>query len=250
MPKVWFTSDTHYGHKNIVAGVSDWSDKSGCRNFNTVEEMNAEIIEGINANVAAKDTLYHLGDWSFGGVDNIWNFRKQLRVRDIRLVLGNHDEHIVTNILLRNVIKWDEGKGHIIDLPKEIHKVFSRGQWLIDGKETRTVAKHIGNDMPFVFAKQLFSSVDRAEEITVEGQKIILSHYAHRVWNGSHKGYWMLYGHSHGMLPEMGKFKTMDVGLDTHPEFRPYSFTELKEIMKDRIALVDVDHHGANTNAR
>jgi hypothetical protein len=34
----------------------------------------------------------------------------------------------------------------------------------------------------------------------------------------------------------------MDVGIDTHPEFRPYSFDEIHEIMKDRNA-VEVDDH-------
>lgn len=42
--------------------------------------------------------------------------------------------------------------------------------------------------------------------------KIILSHYAMRVWNGSHHGSLMLYGHSHGNLP--GNSQSTDVGVD------------------------------------
>jgi hypothetical protein len=39
--------------------------------------------------------------------------------------------------------------------------------------------------------------------------------------------------------------KTMDVGIDTHSEFRPYSFDEIYEIMSKRnIAYVD-NHKGA-----
>ena len=30
MSKIFFTADTHYGHKNIVRGVSDWDDKNTC----------------------------------------------------------------------------------------------------------------------------------------------------------------------------------------------------------------------------
>src|SRR6478609_5729886 len=38
-------------------------------------------------------------------------------------------------------------------------------------------------------------------EIEVNKQKIVLCHYAMRVWNGSHRGTWCLYGHSHHSLP-------------------------------------------------
>jgi hypothetical protein len=33
-------SDPHFGHKNIVRSVSSWDVKSGCRDFNSIEEMN------------------------------------------------------------------------------------------------------------------------------------------------------------------------------------------------------------------
>ena len=33
-------------------------------------------------------------------------------------------------------------------------------------------------------------------------QDIVLCHYAMRVWQKSHYGAWMLYGHSHGTLPD------------------------------------------------
>lgn len=77
---------------------------------------------------------------------------------------------------------------------------------------------------------------------------MVLSHYSFRTWNNGGEGTWMLYEHSHGTLREYGpesnndKFKTMDVGIDTHPEFRPYHFDEIKEIMDKRINL-RVDHH-------
>ena len=46
-----------------------------------------------------EDTLYHLGDWSFGGIENIWNFRKRINCKNIYLVPGNHDHHIKKNKL-------------------------------------------------------------------------------------------------------------------------------------------------------
>lgn len=91
---IWFISDTHYHHKNIVRGVSQWTDTSGCRDFDTLEQHNAWLVNMINTHVARQDTLYHLGDWSFGGKDQIRAFRDQLNCERIHLILGNHDHHI------------------------------------------------------------------------------------------------------------------------------------------------------------
>jgi calcineurin-like phosphoesterase family protein len=91
---IWITSDTHYGHTNIAGPkISKWD--SGYRNFNTVHEMNTAIIDGINKYVKEDDILYHLGDWSFGGVHNIKYFRDSIICKNIHLIRGNHDQHIV-----------------------------------------------------------------------------------------------------------------------------------------------------------
>ena len=79
--KVWITSDTHYGHKNICRGVTNWRLPDGSvpidqtRDFDTIERMNESIIRNINSVVGQDDVLIHLGDWSFGGFDNIEIFR-------------------------------------------------------------------------------------------------------------------------------------------------------------------------------
>ena len=210
---IWFTSDTHYNHKNLIAGLSEWENKQGCRDFPDLDSHNAALCNNINAAVAPDDTLYVLGDWSFGGFKQIARFRERIMCEDIRLVLGNHDHHIRSN--RKN-------------------------------------------------CQELFTSVEEATQIVVEGQIINLFHYSCRVWDKSYRGAWMLYGHSHGSLPQytnktaspqwigddymVRSYKTMDVGMDTHPEFRPWSFDELKEIMDKRDVLLDVDHHGATTN--
>ena len=100
---IYFTSDTHYAHKNIVRGTSSWSEDvsshtgQNTRNFDTLEEHNAAIVKGINDIVGPDDVLWHLGDWSFGGFNNIKKFRDQINCRNIHLILGNHDHHIENN---------------------------------------------------------------------------------------------------------------------------------------------------------
>ena len=71
-------------------------------------------------------------------------------------------------------------------------------------------------------------------------QRIVLSHYAMRVWNQCHRGAWMLHGHSHGNLADIGG-KTWDVGVDKCDYF-PVSFEAMKNLMAER-EIVKVDHH-------
>lgn len=95
--RIWFVSDTHYNHKNICLGTSNWVDKSKTRDFLTLEEMNSAIVENINNNVKENDILFHLGDFSFGGLDSIFEFREKIKCKNIHLILGNHDHHILKN---------------------------------------------------------------------------------------------------------------------------------------------------------
>ena len=100
---IWITSDTHYGHKNICRGVTDWRLPDGSipvdqtRDFESIELMNSVIINNINEVVGQDDILIHLGDWSFGGFENIRKFWNQIVCKNVHLVLGNHDHHIEKN---------------------------------------------------------------------------------------------------------------------------------------------------------
>ncbi len=100
---VFITSDTHFGHKNIVRGVTNWRTQDGevpvdsTRDFQTIEQMNERLVDGINHFVGQDDTLIMLGDVSFGGFDNIGIFLERLVCHNIHLILGNHDHHIENN---------------------------------------------------------------------------------------------------------------------------------------------------------
>jgi calcineurin-like phosphoesterase family protein len=69
---------------------------------------------------------------------------------------------------------------------------------------------------------------------------IWLSHYAHRVWPGSHKGAYHLYGHSHAGLKELDGGSvpdesplSFDVGVDAQ-SFTPISLEEIIVKMKPK----------------
>jgi calcineurin-like phosphoesterase family protein len=94
---VYFTADSHYSHKNIVKGVTEWEGNRKTRDFRSVGEMNSAILAGINSTVGPDDYLVHLGDWSFDGFDSISEFRNNIICKNVILFLGNHDNHIRTN---------------------------------------------------------------------------------------------------------------------------------------------------------
>lgn len=128
---IWFTSDTHFGHTNIAGPkISRWS--SGYRDFNSVHEMNMAIVQGINKYVKEDDILYHLGDWSFGGVHNIFQFRNLIICKNIHLILGNHDQHIVDK-----EIKYYDTSFNPIELFSSIQDVLT-----LDIGKTRLFLSH------------------------------------------------------------------------------------------------------------
>jgi calcineurin-like phosphoesterase family protein len=53
---IFFTSDTHFNHKNII--------KLCNRPFTSIEEMNEKIIENWNNIVKPEDIVWHLGDFA------------------------------------------------------------------------------------------------------------------------------------------------------------------------------------------
>lgn len=84
MSKIFFTSDTHFFHQNILKYEPE------SRPFGSVEEMNEKIIENWNSVVGPEDTVYHLGDFFMGPTQNIEPTVKRLN-GNIILVRGNHD---------------------------------------------------------------------------------------------------------------------------------------------------------------
>lgn len=122
----------------------------------------------------------------------------------------------------------------------------------LNGQKHLNLGNHdqeiIKNRSDFLHEKR-FLSIRDYRELTVEGHKIRMFHYGCRVWEGSHRGTWLLYGHSHNTLPPQGK--SVDVGVDSTPilgyaPYRPFSFQEVKSFL-DKQQIVNNDHHSDNT---
>jgi len=80
--RIWFTSDHHFGHKNII--------KYSERPFDSVDEMNAEMIKRWNEKVGPDDHVYHLGDFALTSPGKLRKIREQLHGK-IFLITGNHE---------------------------------------------------------------------------------------------------------------------------------------------------------------
>jgi len=87
---IWFTSDLHLNHYNILTLEKENLAKNGLSYIRTIEEYNDMIINRINSCVKAEDTLYILGDVAFGGLDVIRPLINRINGHKI-LVMGNHD---------------------------------------------------------------------------------------------------------------------------------------------------------------
>ena len=91
----WIFSDPHAFHKNICRGTTEWADDSqSIRDFDTPEEMTSVLAQNINKRALVNHDVICLGDWSFGGFQNVERFRKMIQCKNLYFVGGNHDHNI------------------------------------------------------------------------------------------------------------------------------------------------------------
>lgn len=198
MSNVFFTSDLHYSHANIIkycgrpfmseTEQAEWNelkavgDEQGIRRMKlseaTVFAHDEAILANINSVVMPGDTLWCLGDFTMGHrTEDVTRWLNRINCKDVRLVRGNHDSH--------DTIK------------------------------------------AFDFVRDYY-------ELKIDGLTIIMSHYPMEHWNHSHHGSFMLHGHQHWPIERnRADIKRLDVGVDGH-SFKPWSLAEIKAYMADK----------------
>lgn len=82
MAKIFFTSDTHFHHTNVIQFCN--------RPYGSVEQMNQALVDNWNSVVSDEDHVWHLGDVSFGNVPQTEEILQQLNGLK-HLITGNHD---------------------------------------------------------------------------------------------------------------------------------------------------------------
>lgn len=85
---IWFSSDPHIGHQNILKY------QPLTRKFDTVESMNDRIKEKWLSQIKPGDEVWLIGDIFFLGEEEAVAWLSNFKHVKIHLVLGNHDSVI------------------------------------------------------------------------------------------------------------------------------------------------------------
>lgn len=127
---IWFTSDTHFGHKNII--------KYSNRPFDDVEEMNETLIKNWNERVSPKDQIWHLGDFAFLRKEATDQILKRLNGHK-HFIRGNHDEimpeleHHFESVQDYKELRIDGQKIMLFHFPIYSWNKAHRGSWHLHG---------------------------------------------------------------------------------------------------------------------
>lgn len=117
---------------------------------------------------------------------------------------------------------WHLGDFAMGHTPERVAEIFNQ----LNGIKRLILGNHDvdkkGRPLPTLTSLE-WASISHAAEITHDGQRIILGHYAPYVWNQAHRGAYAAFGHSHGTI--QGLPGTIDVGVDAQG-LRPISVSE------------------------
>lgn len=86
----YYIADTHFGHLNGMI----YDSNNGGRQFSSIEERDAILIQNINKVVTPQDNLYFLGDVSWHKPKETEELLSQINCKNLFLVRGNHDKWI------------------------------------------------------------------------------------------------------------------------------------------------------------
>lgn len=196
--EVFFTGDTHFRHANIIIYCERPYLQDGDTYYDSSKERKYWVSKDIK-NQRSKEMTDDLVER--------WN--NVVSENDIVYHVGDFG--------------WFEKPEHIDSFLKKLNGKIS----LIQGNHDRP---WIGQVRSFKWVSQPY----QGKMVKIDGQNIFLYHTACRVWDKSHHGSWHLYGHSHGNLEVLTKVNAFDVGIDNHPEYRPYHFDEVKSIIREK----------------
>ena len=208
--RVFFTSDTHFNHTNIIRFCN--------RPFKDVAHMNETIIANWNSVVGPDDIIFHLGDFCLGGSAEWINVLNRLNGK-IYLIAGNHD---IKN-LRQNYTKYFEQITMQMHIEVDKQKIYL-------------------NHCPFLCYGGAYR-ITMQMHIEVDKQKIYLNHCPFLCYGGAYSDTWQLFGHVHTSRHNTGKdvprlkmlFPTQyDVGVDNN-NFTPVSYAQVKMIIEKQI---------------
>lgn len=177
------------------------------RGYKNVKEHDDAIVDTTNSIVGRNDILLFLGDYCLNtNYDAFNDYLSRFKCDNIWTLWGNHNNPHEKLIYRKS----------LTSPTVEMYPIQYRNM------------RYLGH----------------YQEVSVDGQMIVLFHYPISVWNEMHHGSWHLCGHSHyDYAPSRAgslEGKILDVGWDGFK--KPLSFDEVSKIMKNK-KTISVDHH-------
>lgn len=223
MSRTFFSADFHYNHGNIIKYCN--------RPFLSDEDKKALECDGV----------WHNGDWKGEG-----SSRHRITREGVELM----NDYIVKNV--NNMVGPDDTLYFIGDWCfAQKQNYYRTAKELRDKLNCRNIFMIWGNHDSFQI-RDLFNGCHDILNVNINGQRIVLCHYALAIWDKSHRGAISLYGHSHSNAENwldraMPGRRSMDVGIDNASkllgDYRPFSFEDIMNIMSKRNGF-SFDHHG------
>ena len=180
----YFTSDTHYGHQNIIRFCD--------RPYIDVHHMNIALVNRAAGMVNVGDELWHLGDVALGYLNDTLTNLARIAV-DVTLVAGNHDRCHPYN--------GARGERFV-----EVYSERCRLSELILTNTTLTLSN--GVDVKVSHFPCTDPQLDGRED---RHGKVIGEKFA--PWRAVDDGSWLLCGHVHDSWRQRGRM--INVGVDS-----------------------------------
>lgn len=198
---IWFTSDQHYFHKNVIKYCN--------RPYESLEEMNVALVDNWNSVVDKNDVVYCLGDLSLA-FRPVEIFTPMLNGRKT-LVPGNHDLCHPYHKKSRNperrevwTKKYEDCGWEVVDIHHEIE---------IDGETVLMCHHPYKGDVPHDENSNEKSAKDKYWNYRLEDC-----------------GEWLICGHVHEKWQTKGNM--INVGVDVW-DFTPVHIDEIRKIMRE-----------------
>lgn len=150
--KVYFFSDAHFDHRNIIRYCR--------RPFHSAGQMNRELIANWNNVVGENETIYFLGDMSYGRRRHPIDYWLGKLNGQVNFIRGNHDTDIINRATIipeRYGIKFEDYKFLLMHHPYS--RPFGYNDWIIHGD------KHNNSLQKYPFINQKTKTVNVCAEL-------------------------------------------------------------------------------------
>lgn len=121
-PKIFITSDLHLGHRNIIKYCN--------RPFSNIKEMNHVLVRNWNEIISNRDTVYFLGDLSYGKNTSTDCWYKKLN-ENIIFIKGNHDISNTINLYENYILEYKRISFYLCHVPEDVPSNWNG--WIISG---------------------------------------------------------------------------------------------------------------------